>query len=96
MTDRNRDKWPWWRRLIVRVAWAVDIEDGSGTGAPSQSKVLAYLFFLCLCFAEEVTWTFVGGMAVVLAASYGRSMFRHALNTAQSIFGKKESGGPDA
>ena len=90
MTDRNRDKWPWWRRLIVRIAWAIDIEDGSGTGAPSQSKIVAYFFAVCVCLMDALNWQQVAAMGLILVASYGRSMFKSALGIVASRFGKPD------
>lgn len=92
----KRPKWAWWRRFIVRISWAADIEDGSGTGAPSQSKILAYGFAVCVCLMDSLNWSQVAGMGLILAASYGRSMFKSALGTATAIFGKREPTAPDS
>jgi hypothetical protein len=90
-TPRKRDRWPWWRRTIVRVAWAIDVEDGSGTGAPSQSKILAYFLAACVCFMDALNWQQVAAMGLILAASYGRSMFKSVVGVVATIFSKKDA-----
>jgi hypothetical protein len=73
--DLRRHPWPWWKRLACNLSWLVDVEDGRDKGAPSQAKILAYVFAARLCIGATITGAEVGAWALVISAAYGRSIW---------------------
>lgn len=87
MTDRQTKRqtlpWPWWRRILRELVWATDVDDGTGDGSPSAAKMIAWLFALLLIVSvllgKPISGTQLAWAALVVAAAFGRSMFKQFL-----------------
>jgi hypothetical protein len=88
--DRKRHRWPWTRRLWREFVWHWDLDDGSGDGSPSLTKIIALLFAFTVVVSVIFSLAISGNqvwMALAAAAiAFGRSTFR-ALVTRSSWAG---------
>lgn len=82
-TKRQTHPWPWWRRVVRELVWASDVDDGTGDGSPSAAKMIAWLFAVLLVVSvlreKPISGTQLTWAALVVAAAFGRSMFKQFL-----------------
>lgn len=80
-TKRQALPWPWWRRLMRELLiWPFDLDDGTGDGSPSLTKIMAWIALLVACIAIlrslPVTGTQVTLIIIAISAAFGRSIWR--------------------
>lgn len=79
-TKRAALPWPWYRRPWREFVWALDLDDGTGDGSASLTKILALVAFIVAAIAIlrslEVTGTQVTLVIIAISAAFGRSIWR--------------------
>lgn len=87
-TKRQQYPWSWWRRLLRGLfVWPLDLDDGTGDGSPSLTKIIALMGASTACasvlYALEVTamqfWLYVAAAAI----AFGRPVFKYFLGRIQ-------------
>ncbi|MBX3173266.1 MAG: hypothetical protein KF709_02585 [Gemmatimonadaceae bacterium] len=82
-TKRQQLPWPWWRRPIREFVWSFDLDDGTGDGSPSLTKIMALSYAVVGVLSVPLGWTITGTQltlaVIAISAAFGRSMWRHYL-----------------
>lgn len=88
MSKRLLHPWSWWRRgLREAVVWPLDLDDGTGDGSPSLTKIIALLGALTACVAVLLAlavtamqfWLYVAAASI----AFGRPIFKMFLGRIQ-------------
>jgi hypothetical protein len=96
MRDAPGAFWRAWRRLCFElVVRPFDLDDGTGDGSPSLSKMLAWLAFTVAAIAIlkklEVSGTQVTLIVIAITAAFGRSMWKQWLARGTWAFNASDS-----
>lgn len=83
-TPRQRFPWPLHRRVIREGIWAFDLDDGTGDGSPSLTKLLAFTYGVLAALSIPLGWPITGTQitlaSVSISAAFGRGMWKHWLS----------------
>jgi hypothetical protein len=79
-TKRKLLPWPWYRRPWREIVWGLDLDDGTGDGSASLTKILALLAavvaFVAILREKSVSGTQVTLIVVAISAAFGRGIWK--------------------
>ena len=95
-TKRAALPWPVWRRLLREVAiWPLDLDDGTGDGSPSLTKLLALLYALLgvhvIVEQIPVSGTQLTLVIIAISCAFGRSVWKLWLSRGTWSFGASDT-----
>lgn len=95
-TKRTALPWPIWRRLLREVAiWPLDLDDGTGDGSPSLTKILALIYALLGVYVimekVPVSGTQLTLVIIAISCAFGRSVWKLWLSRSSFTFGATDT-----
>lgn len=81
MSKRTSHPWPIWRRLLREILiWPLDLDDGTGDGSPSLTKIMALVAFVLAIVVVlnkiPVSGTQLTMIIIAISAAFGRGMWK--------------------